>query len=350
MYQTHPKVLRDFMEAGDARYRAPNGRLFHPKVYLFETKTGVCVVVGSHNLTGGAFGGSNIEVSVMYNGNGDDPVIADLTKFIKTAWRESDDINEDFLLSYEPQYKQRQRQLEQLSRFYRIARPKKKPPKLQPLSLTWGGYVAAVRDDENHDLEGRLSILERASRLFMEKDTLSEMKRDERRAIAGTFGKNEATFEDLPWAWFGTMSPQGDFKNLINESPRGLSKALDNIPFQGNVEEEHYQAFAEGFRAAFKDKSHKGGVPTASRLLALKRPDVFVAVNKANRYGVCEAFNTAPTTLSLGNYWERIVVPTLLSPWWQEPRPRRRQDARIWDCRAALLDCIYYDPSKQGGD
>ena len=74
----------------------------------------------------------------MYNRNGDDPVIADLTKFIKTAWRESDDINEDFLLSYEPQYKQRQRQLEQLSRFYRIARPKKKPPKLQPLSLTWG--------------------------------------------------------------------------------------------------------------------------------------------------------------------------------------------------------------------
>ena len=69
--------------------------------------------------------------------------------------------------------------------------------------------MAAVRDDENHDLEGRLSILERASRLFMEKDTLSEMKRDERRAIAGTFGKNEATFEDLPWAWFGTMSPKG---------------------------------------------------------------------------------------------------------------------------------------------
>ena len=29
-----------------------------------------------------------------------------------------------------------------------------------------------------------------------------------------------------------------------------------------------------------------------------------------------------PTTLNLGNYWERVVVPMQNSPWWLHPRPR----------------------------
>src|SRR5579872_6518403 len=65
MYQTDPTVLRAFMPCKGARCLPPDGRLFHPKVYLFEMPTGLSAVVGSHNLTAGAFDGKNIEVSVL---------------------------------------------------------------------------------------------------------------------------------------------------------------------------------------------------------------------------------------------------------------------------------------------
>ncbi len=171
------------------------------------------------------------------------------------------------------------------------------------------------------------------------------MSRNERRAIAGTYGPIEKKLDDLDWNWFGTMFGQGDFKNLVNESPDGLSKALDHVTLDGDVTEEQFRAFANDFDAAFKGKAHKGRIATASRLLAMKRPDLFAAVNEANRRGICAAFGVASSTLNLKNYWERIVVPTQLSPWWQHPRPRNALNARIWDNRAALLDCIYYHPN-----
>lgn len=75
----------------------------------------------------------------------------------------------------------------------------------------------------------------------------------------------------------------------------------------------------------------------------MKRPDQFVAVNSQNRDGLYEALSVAPTTLDLDAFWERIVVPVRLSPWWLTPRPTKRQEARLWDNRAAMLEFIYYE-------
>lgn len=348
MFQTAPDLLRRFMKFGNVRIREPEGKLFHPKVYFFEMPTGVCIVVGSHNLTGGAFDNGNIEISLLYSGQAKDETALKVMRFIASAWKDAKEIDEDFLHNYEPRYRWQQQRQSQDFPYYKLASPQKNQSKYQPLDMAWKEYVAAVKNDENHKLTGRIAILERAAHLFLEKDSLIYMEPDERRAIAGTFGHKEETFEGLSWAWFGTMFPFGDFKNLINQSPNGLSRALDHIPYRGEVKEEHFSAFADSFIAAFEGKSHKGGVAAASRLLALKRPDVFVAVNNANRDGLCEAFGAAHSTLKLDNYWERIIVPILLSPWWQEARPDQRLNGRIWDCRAALLDCIYYDPEKMG--
>ena len=84
-------------------------------------------------------------------------------------------------------------------------------------------------------------------------------------------------------------------------------------------------------------------VHSASRLLAVKRPDVFVAVNSQNRRGLCEALVVAHSTLDLDNFWERIVEPVRMSPWWLAPRPKGGLEARLWDCRAAMLDSLYYE-------
>jgi HKD family nuclease len=347
MYQTDPEVLRAFMPHSGARCMAPDGRLFHPKVYIFETPDGLSAVVGSHNLTGGAFGGKNIEVSVLIEGKADSEVFTSLVSFIKSSWSSAEEIDEDeFLFAYEAQYRLNKAKRGTLEKFNRLKKPKV-GAKTSPLLLTWVKFIEGVRNDEHHNLDGRLAILEQAGALFSQYSSFASMPVFQRKAIAGTYGTVEPQFEDLEWAWFGTMAGQGDFKNLVNESPERLSEALDQIPVEGEVSKEHFDAFAIAFNSAFEGKSHIGGVPTASRLLAMKRPDFFVGVTGANREGICAAFGSAPSTLSLDNYWSRIVTPMQNSPWWCATRPRTALAGRVWDNRAALLDSIYYDPSSK---
>ena len=83
---------------------------------------------------------------------------------------------------------------------------------------------------------------------------------------------------------------------------------------------------------------------TATRLLAMKRPDRFVTVSEANKKGLCRAFGVRYTTLNLDNYWNLIAVPLIAMPWWLYPAPHAGQQRDIWNGRAALLDSIYYDP------
>lgn len=344
MYQTDPAVLRRFMPFAGARCLPPSGRLFHPKIYLFEMPKGIAAVVGSHNLTGGAFGGRNVEVSVLLQGDAGSEVLADLKSFIDASWDSAERISEDdFLFSYEAQYLANKAKLAELEKFNRLKKPRP-AAKLSPLDLTWAKFVEGVNADGNHNLDGRLAILEQAASLFAQYVTFAQMTLSERKAITGTYGSKEDRLGDLDWAWFGNMVGQGDFKNLVNRSPRLLSAALDHIPVEGDVSEEQFQAFVQDFNRAFRNKTHKGGVATASRLLVMKRPDFFVGVNKANRRGICDAFGVAHTTLSLENYWERIVIPMQSSAWWLQARPRGKLTGRIWDNRAALLDSIYYEP------
>lgn len=345
MYQTDPAVLRRFLSHKSARCLPPDGPLFHPKVYLFEMPTGVAAIVGSHNLTGGAFGGKNVEVSVLLEGATEDAVFVDLTSFVKSNWVSAEAINEDtFLFAYEAQYRINKAKLSALDRFHRLKKPRA-GAKTSPMDVSWASFIVDVKNDGHHNLEGRLAILERASALFRERGSFAAMSQSERKAIAGTYGRKEPQLDDLEWPWFGTMFGQGDFKNLVNESPELLSKALQNIPLDGNISEAQFDAFVHHVHLAFEGKTHKGGVATASRLLAMKRPDVFVGLNNANRVGISEALGTAPTTLNLGNYWERVVIPMQNSPWWLHPRPREALAGRIWDNRAALMDSIYYDPN-----
>lgn len=345
MYQTDPEVLRRFMPYKGARCLPPDGRLFHPKLYVFETPKGFATIVGSHNLTRGAFGGHNVEMSVLLEGAADDALLVDLASFVKASWNSAEAIDDDaFLFAYEAQYRANKAKRSALDRFHRLKKPRS-GAETSPMDISWSRFVSAVKNDGHHTLEGRLAILERASALFKEHGSFAAMSPFERKAIAGTYGDKERQLDDLEWPWFGTMFGQGDFKSLVKNSPKLLSKAIQNIPRDGGVSEEQFDAFVRHFNLAFEGKSHKGGVATASRLLVMRRPDVFVGLNNANRVGISNAFGTAPTTLKLSNYWERVIVPMQNSPWWLHPRPRETLAGRIWDNRAALIDSIYYDPS-----
>lgn len=343
-YQTQPAALRQLMALDNAKVVLPNNPLFHPKVWWFMRGKEVRCVVGSHNLTLAAHGGRNTEASALFEPNSPSPFSDDLLNFVKRSWEGAHEIDPDFLASYELQAQAARRHQAALGRFVDLRKANQSKLGRTLLKLDWRGFVARVLADQHHSAKGRLAILGIARELFATKGSLVRMTRDERRAIAGTYGRREPQLGGHDWAWFGTMFGQGDFKNLINEDFQGISAALDHIPLTGDVTEENYIHFVDGFELAFADKKHKGAVATASRLLAMKRPDWFLGVNSANRAKVCEAFGSAPTTLALDNYWRRIVEPLHLSSWWQVDRPSDARQRRIWDNRAALLDSLYYEP------
>ncbi|MNP75524.1 hypothetical protein D3C76_1725920 [compost metagenome] len=78
----------------------------------------------------------------------------------------------------------------------------------------------------------------------------------------------------------------------------------------------------------------------------MKRPDYFVCICNPNRRQLADVFSTSYSTFTLDNYWERIIEPMQLMPWWQQEMPGDDDvEQWIWNGRAAMLDAIYYDPA-----
>lgn len=146
----------------------------------------------------------------------------------------------------------------------------------------------------------------------------------------------------MDYGLFGSMGASRTFANLVIEAPTGLSDALDFIPLTGADTQDDYDRYCEAFIAAFDQNGRVGALPTATRLLAMKRPEAFVCVDLANRKDLGENFGVRPSTTTLENYWQRIIEPMHGDEWWRHPQPRNATDAEIWLGRAALLDVIYY--------
>ncbi len=93
---------------------------------------------------------------------------------------------------------------------------------------------------------------------------------------------------------------------------------------------------------AFPDGGN--GIATASRLLALRRPDQLVCFDSKNRVDMCKSFGIMPTGMDYERYWEEIIERILDSPWWLSDRPGTKREAAVWDGRAAMLDSLFYRP------
>jgi hypothetical protein len=82
-------------------------------------------------------------------------------------------------------------------------------------------------------------------------------------------------------------------------------------------------------------------VGTASRLLAMKRPDLFVCIDSENRPHIAKAFGVpASSLLTFDGYWDP-VQRIWHCPWWRAPRPNDELERRAWNARVALLDSLF---------
>ena len=91
----------------------------------------------------------------------------------------------------------------------------------------------------------------------------------------------------------GSMKGAGYFKERLNTAAASLDAALHHIPHAGAVSKRAFDDFAANYQWK------RSGVGTASRLMAMKRPDLFLCVDAKNRTGIAKAFGVSSRPCNL---------------------------------------------------
>lgn len=345
---TDPDLIDRLVDVPNAFVAKSRPGCFHPKIFYFQSRAKAEAIVGSANFTKGGLG-INLEASVHVKGMSDDSFFEQVRDLLARYRLLHLPITTKLADSYRRQSKAAGKA------------PRPKNPVLpseakdwtrvtSPLAtMSWRDFVKLARQDLHHDFKKRIKLVREIQQMFAKTVYFGNLSVAECKGIAGVLGGIEAEaagLGDFDWGWFGSMGGAGTFAELIGQQDDAITAALDSVPRRGDVTESQFDAYVIAFTEAFSRSSRVARLGPATRLLAMKRPDVFVCVNSGNRIGLAEALSFAPTTLSLDNYWERVIEPIQQAPWFNEPRPTGR-DMELWDARAAMLDAIYYSPTSK---
>jgi HKD family nuclease len=346
-YQTNPAFIRKFQRNAAIRYMKITNELFHPKVYLFENASCCNILIGSFNFTNGGLN-TNSESGIHLTLSTEDEFVNQVKQFIDSCWNDASVFSESELEKYEQFYNRNRENRAKLSEEYgesiliKLNKNKKleKPSfESEVCSMSWEEFFKKVKNEKTHTPNTRLDLLDEAQRLFGEYSHFKDMPLIDRKKIAGTISMRD----NINWGYFGYMGGIGLFSTkIINiEKYANISKALDEIPLQGEVIKEQYMRFVDEF-----SKNHALGktwIATATRLLTMKRPDVFLCLTNKNRVKLKDDFGLNNENISYEGYWDQIIQRIRNSIWYTEHHPQDKEDERVWKYRAALLDAIYYE-------
>lgn len=348
-YQTNPKFIEDFLNHPNVRFIMRVDGVFHPKTYLFLKGPGEWeCLIGSPNFTqGGLRMNDEMAVLISHCDTGAQQALDDVMARLEAYWDAASSISEAELSIYREAWSRKQPMLKSLRG--KFGNPHgdddddrgKNPLDVKILQLGWADYFKMVKAEPDHQphvnsLEGRLKVVRATRELFARPAPFNEIDLIGRQKIAGL-----VMADGIDFLWFGSMRGNGYFQKAIKDNNEHLSLALDLIPAVGVVTREAYLAYINQYRQAFPDGSVL--IATATRLLAIKRPDTFVCLDSRNKAGLCEAFGIK-RSVGYEEYWDSIIQRiTTEAAWWSAPPPSSGVEREVWEARAAFLDSRYYD-------
>lgn len=340
-YQTHPDFIEKFINSKRVRFILKTNGIYHPKVYFFSNgKDNWECIIGSANFTFSALSkNAEVVVHIKSTDSNVETIYQTLLDIIDDYWGNSAPISRDDYISYRNIWKNNQKKINSLKEKYGKSKTKKPLVKSRIFSLSWGKYFKLIQNDEFHSFKGRIELLSTVRSYFEKCTNFSELNEIQRREIAGIATENQSN-SDIEWGWFGSMVGAGKFQNRINTNNHFISDALDSIPLQGKINRSHYMDFVNLFNQAFPDGG--SGIAIASRLLAMKRPDYFVCIDKQNRPKLCNEFGL-PKSVSFEVYWDDIIERIIDSVWWASEKPKNKAKAQAWLGRVAMLDALFYE-------
>ncbi len=339
-YQTHPDFLDSFVGHSGVRFVPQTSGVFHPKIYLFEKDHSEwACVLGSSNFTAAALS-KNVEAAVYFDHKSPnaDRLYKQLRKWLDQQWELGKPIDSAYVERYRSLWPRQRKRLSKLSDTYGKSTNGKPPLEVELFTLPWGQFAERVKKEDHHGLERRLKVLAAARERFHHYGSFSQMATDKRRDIAG-FGPENI----LPWRFFGSMQGAGYFKEAVRTNNQCLSSALDCVPMDGLVTSENYFDYIKHFREAFPQGGD--GIAVATRLLCMKRPDMFLCFDSKNRVALCKEFGIKQSDMTYDRYWDEIIERVRDATWWNASRPEDPDGEAVWRSRTALLDALFYDPA-----
>ena len=345
-YQTHPDFIKEFIDFKKVHFiEIPDGT-FHPKVYLFyNNEKDWKVILGSSNFTSNAFL-KNVEVNVLISSIdiGMETNLVQLKDIIDKSFKDGKSFTENDYFNYLNVWKNQQSKIKSLSGKYGSSGTTPIPlHKVLAANRTWSEYIQKINLEGKETLNHRLFVIEYANSIFKQNKHFCDIELEQRKFIAGIPNSldNDGNFL---WGVFGSMKGAGIFKNRIIENDVYISKALDQIPENGTVTKIHYDSFIEYFQKAFigTQLENAKNIGTATRLLAMKRPDTFICLDNRNKSELCKDFGIKQSEMNFEKYWEEIIQRIFDCNWWINPVAKNIVEQRISKARAAFLDSIYY--------
>ena len=344
-YQTDPEVLAQLQHNKNARFILQTNGVFHPKLYLFwNTPTDWALLSGSANFTNGAFNGKNQETMLLTKGESTD-FFQEISRFLKNdCFDNAVEIGDEQIEHYRTLYHQRQKHIHTLSIRYLAGNKHSEMGKsilsTNILTYSWEKYFKTIQQDKNHSFKDRLDLLDYVKEFFQNNANFLSIDSEVRKLISGLFNNARAS-QELDYGLFGSTNSNGNFHEKINDGNPRIAQAIDLIPPIGAVSKHDFLEYNRIFQQA----GYKNPIGVATRLLTMKRPDLFFCFNGANKEKICAELGL-PKNLNAERYWDEILLRIYDTAWFNSSRPQDKIEQKAWDGRVALIDCIYYEPKK----
>lgn len=324
-YCTEPFVLSRFQSRKDDRVRMggkdQNG-IFHPKLIL-GLKDELCrLILGSSNFTVKAFT-VNSEADLYIQASADSPLILEVQQYIETEWERAMPFPEGgqwkhYLQDYRQRHKWRKDHTEG-----------KEATETPP--FTWSSdalfdysFTEFAKIAREKDIYDKIGFLDLVTQEWMKGGAIQDMSDDGKKRMAGSkFGE------------FGS-SGKGEFMRMILHSPKPVDEVLGDIPLRGDLSLEDAESCLQRLITI-----RNIALPSATRLMTLRRPDLFFSANAASMSRARELFGYMPNTIST---YLAALKRLQETTWHKAPEPVSKEEKKIWRYRTALLDNWFYVP------
>ncbi|MFT5636735.1 MAG: hypothetical protein ACI89T_002204 [Cognaticolwellia sp.] len=211
--------------------------------------------------------------------------------------------------------------------------------------IPWPIFTSFVQEHSKlQALPERLKLLNYIATLRHNK--LTEMIDEDRLAFAGKHSaQHDISVYDFDVEWFAGTRGAKTFHQLLKSHPKDFDQALDHIPLDGDVTLADYQNFVNAYKAIFATHTNEEKAPlsAATRLLAMRRPDQFIALNSGKIDTLSQGLGLVKlNNQSFDDYWHEMIEAIRNTQWWRSEMPSDEVELQLWQNRAILIDLFLF--------
>ncbi|CAN5861143.1 hypothetical protein BH11PLA1_BH11PLA1_18460 [soil metagenome] len=359
---THPEALDSLLAATiDLRVaRASSDGVFHPKMTLFESKSGATVLLGSANLTKSAFC-ANAEICVLLSS-----ISSALRSELLAQWTlwydDARKVSPPWLEEYRRLFKRcraLRRKLADADAKVVEAEPETSPAGAPAdgtadrartfpwiFSASWDAFEREVERSAFAWYGKRFDPLSTGpnsyfTTLRLVKPLLQRLPEKDTEDFGQLVG---AKGTETDTGWLGRLTRTNAGIQLLQHD-RGLRRRTAEIlrevieattPLAADV--------ASGKLFEFMLPYHGIGHGVVTRFLAIARPELYFSVNTQSVKGLRRLFGGTEAALKQAHGYISLARKVRNAPWWNAAAPKSVRARRLWASRVALLDILAYRP------